>query len=84
MMNIKIITKQHYRDLQKCILNKSKTIEVLKTQNEVLQQMVKVRDDKLRAYRSLVDIDPIIFPNTDERGLGDSGTPDNIPDIWSL
>lgn len=74
-----IITRQHYEDLQQCILNKSKQIEQL-------QRKIRRLENDKRILKNIInpDIADLDFPNSDERGLtGEPDTPD-LNDIWDM
>lgn len=69
------------------------TISSLEQKNKELTQVVDLyrkvnqkleKDIRSLAMTSLYYRPDVIFPNTDERGLGDSDTPLNLSDIFEM
>lgn len=65
----------------------NKLMRTLKQQHEIITNLVKENKALKRDFAHYIAKDislskGVIFPNTDERGLGDSGTPLNFPDIF--
>lgn len=69
------------------------TISSLEQKNKELTQVVDLyrkvnqkleKDIRSLAMTSLYCRPDVIFPNTDERGLGDSDTPINLSDIFEM
>ena len=78
-MKYMIITKQHYQDLQKTILNKDQLIVKL------ANQIRKLETDK-QVLKNIInpDIMDIDFPNSSKGGFeGEIDRPDNLS-IWEL
>ena len=78
-MKYMIITKQHYQDLQKTILNKDQLIVKL------ANQIRKLETDK-QVLKNIInpDIMDIDFPNSTKGGFeGEIDRPDNLS-IWEL
>ena len=82
---IKIITATEYKQLQDELgrLRKEredliKVIDLYRKHNNKLENDIRI----LKNINS--DFTDVIFPNTDERGLGDTDTPIDLSDIWSL
>ena len=77
---MKLMTNEKYKAL----------MMTLKRQHEIINGLVKENKSIKRdlAYYKLLHnteygiTHGVIFPNTDERGLGDSGTPTTFPDIF--
>lgn len=77
---MKLMTNNKYNSLMR----------TLKHQNEIINNLVKenkrLKSDlgyyKLKHNFEYGITHGVIFPNTDERGLGDSGTPTIFPDIF--
>lgn len=87
-MKYMIITKQHYQDLQKTILNKDAAIASLIRENKQLKKdltdlqnfCLNFAADR-KDFKSAYDID---FPNSKKGGFeGEIDTPDNLS-IWEL
>ena len=73
------ISKKKYQAMQDKIDAQAKTLEIYRKVNHKLE-----KDIRSLATTSLYCRSDIIFPNSDERGLGDSGTPINLSDILEL
>ena len=80
MKHIKIITKDQYDFLlyQIKMLREERTelkTKLLETKKQMLYY---------KTYHSTFEqkLKEVIFPNTDERGLGEQETPIDFPDIW--
>lgn len=73
-----LISKKRYNAMIDLIAAQQKTIKTY--QKQVQQQEKAIR---ILSYNVNSQAD-IIFPNTDERGLGDPETPTNISDIYEL
>ena len=73
MKRIKIITKDHYEFL-------NYQIKILREERDELKKQLlyqRVYNDTFKRK-----MDEVIFPNTDERGLGEQEIPVNFPDLW--
>lgn len=78
-MKYMIITKHHYQDMQKIILNKDQRISKLMTQIKILQN-----DKDILLNIINPDISAIDFPNSKKGGFeGEVDSPDNLS-IWEL
>ena len=73
---MKILTNKRYNAMLDLIAAQQKTIRIY-------QKQVKKLEHDIRLLKNINSPD-IIFPNTDERGLGDSETPNNISEIYEL
>lgn len=71
-----LITKKRYNAMLDLIAAQHKTVKIY-------QKQVKKLEHDIRLLKNINSPD-IIFPNTDERGLGDSETPTNISEIYEL
>lgn len=71
---MKIMTNRTFNDLMQQLTNQAVTINQLLTENKRLK-------NDIRCLKNINSRD-IIFPNTDERGLGDSDTPNNLSDKY--
>lgn len=74
---MKLMTTNKYNSLMR----------TLKQQHAIITNLIKENKGLKRdlAHYIAKDISlskGVIFPNTDERGLGDSGTPINFPDMF--
>ena len=77
---MKIISKMKYDYLMYLIKSLREERDELKKQNyELKKQLIyqKTYNDTFKQK-----LDDIIYPNTDERGLGEQETPTDFPDIW--
>ena len=81
---IKIISRAKYlqlitelKNLRKEREELLKVIDLYRKCNRKLEHDIVI----LKRINSPIDV---IFPNTEEGGLGDTDTPDNLSDIWSL
>ena len=84
---MKIITDQKYKELNDTIdayvrlaMKHIKKIDMLEA------ELLKTKKE-LSYYKTYNDtfkqkLNEVIFPNTDERGLGEQETPIDFPDIW--
>ena len=80
MKFIKIITKKRYDFLLF-------QIRILKEENNELEKKLMETKKKLlyaTTYQTTFEnkLKEVIFPNSDERGLGEQETPIDFPDIW--
>lgn len=80
MKRIKIITKDQYDFLKY-------QIRILREErNELKKELLETKKKLLYAttYQTTFEnkLKEVIFPNTDERGLGEQETPIDFPDIW--
>ena len=71
---MKIMTNRTFNDLMQQLTSQAVTINQLRTENKRLK-------NDIRCLKNINSRD-IIFPNTDERGLGDSDTPANLSDKY--
>lgn len=71
------ISKKRYNAMLDLIAAQQKTIKIYQVQVKKLEHDINL----LKNINSPIDV---IFPNTDERGLGDSETPTNISEIYEL
>ena len=71
---MKIMTNRTFNDLMQQLTSQAVTINQLRTENKRLK-------NDIRCLKNINSPD-IIFPNTDERGLGDSDTPTNLSDKY--
>ena len=80
MKRIKIITKDKYDFLLY-------QIRILREErNELKKELLEAKKKLLYAttYQTTFEnkLKEVIYPNTDERGLGEQETPIDFPDIW--
>lgn len=70
---MKILTNKKYEYLMYTIQ------QLRKERDELKKQLIyqKTYNDTFK-----LKLDEIIFPNTDERGLGEQEIPVNFPDLW--
>lgn len=73
MKRIKIITKDHYDFL-------NYQIKILREERDELKKQLIYQKTYNDTFKRKMD--EIIFPNTDERGLGEQEVPVNFPDLW--
>ena len=71
---MKIMTNRTFNDLMQQLTSQAVTINQLRAENKRLK-------NDIRCLKNINSRD-IIFPNTDERGLGDSDTPTNLSDRY--
>lgn len=76
---MKILTNKSFDDLMITIAKQQKEIEKLQNTIKVLKNDKNILLNILNP-----DILGLDFPNSEERGSGDSDTPDNLSDILSL
>ena len=85
MMNLRK-TADEINRLRKLVANQKETIEkALKVIEQLADDNIKLQDEN-KHLKDLVEFhkymrtspDDIIFPNTDERGLGDGDTPSDL------
>ncbi|MBR4302918.1 MAG: hypothetical protein IKT80_05075 [Bacteroidaceae bacterium] len=76
---MKIITNKTYDDYITTLMRLSARVDKLTKENKRLKEE-NYRLNKTSYISSHAK--PIIFPNTDERGLGDSDTPTNLSDRY--
>ena len=82
---IKIITTTEYNKLQDELGHLRKEREdLIKVIDLYRKCNIKLEND-IRLLKNInSNFTDVIFPNTDERGLGDTDTPIDLSDIWSL
>ena len=77
------ISKSKYKqlnlDLETLATENVKLIKV----NKTLLKKVKILENDKKILLNLINPDIPEFPNTDERGLGDSDTPIDISELFS-
>ena len=71
------ISKKKYQAMQEKIEAQAKTLELYRKVNNKLEKDIRSLSNSLYCRSD------VIFPNTDERGLG-FDIPTEISDIWSL
>lgn len=71
---MKIMTNRTFNDLMQQLTSQAVTINQLRTENKRLK-------NDIRCLKNINSRD-IIFPNTDERGLGEADTPTNLSDKY--
>ena len=77
MMNLRK-TADEINRLRKLVANQKETIEkALKVIEQLADDNIKLQAENQKLQAALADED-IIFPNTDERGLGDGDTPSDL------
>lgn len=82
---IKIITTTEYRKLQDELGHLRKEREELIKVIDLYRKCNQKLENDIRLLKNInSDFTDVIFPNTDERGLGDTDTPIDLSDIWSL
>lgn len=77
---MKLMTNEKYNALMRALRLQNKTIEKLTNENKSLKRELG-RCELMRNLERGITYG-VIFPNTDERGLGDSGTPTIFPDMF--
>ena len=88
--NMKILTNENYKGLLQLIADQKKEIIYLRAYIDQYKQMIKLHldpeplEDFQKVKKQFEDFknEDIIFPNTDERGLGEPGTPIDFPDLY--
>lgn len=80
---MKIYTNKQYYALVSVFTKQRKKINDLTQLLLIYRQRIKKLEHDIRLLKNINSPD-IIFPNTDERGLGDSETPTNISEIYEL
>lgn len=73
-----LITRKRYNSMLDLIAAQQKTIKIYQKQVQQQEKAIRILSNNVNSQAD------IIFPNTDERGLGDSETPINISDIYEL
>ena len=82
---IKIITTTEYNKLQEDLRSLQKEREDLIKVIDLYRKCNNKLENDIRLLKNInSDFTDVIFPNTDERGLGDTDTPIDLSDIWSL
>ena len=82
---IKIITTTEYNKLQDELGHLRKEREDLIKVIDLYRKCNNKLENDIRLLKNInSDFTDVIFPNTDERGLGDTDTPIDLSDIWSL
>ena len=77
MMNLRK-TADEINRLRKLVANQKETIEkALKVIEQLADDNCRLQAENQKRQAALADED-IIFPNTDERGLGDGDTPSDL------
>ena len=77
MMNLRK-TADEIRRLRELVANQKDTIEkAMKVIEQLADDNIKLQAENQKLQAALADED-IIFPNTDERGLGDGDTPTDL------
>lgn len=74
---MKILTNKRYNAMLDLIAAQQKTIRIYQKQVQQ-EKAIRILSNNVNSRAD------IIFPNTDERGLGDSETPINISEIYEL
>ena len=77
------ISKSKYKqlnlDLETLATENVKLIKV----NKILLKKVKILENDKKILLNLINPDIPEYPNTEERGQGESDTPDNLSDLFS-
>lgn len=73
-----LISKKRYNAMLDLIAAQQKTIKIYQKQVQQQEKAIRILSNNVNSHAD------IIFPNTDERGLGDSETPANISEIYEL
>lgn len=82
---IKIITTSEYKKLQDELGHLRKEREELIKVIDLYRKCNQKLENDIRLLKNInSDFTDVIFPNTEERGLGDTDTPIDLSDIWSL
>ena len=77
MMNLRK-TAEEIRRLRELVNNQKDTIKkAMKVIEQLADDNIKLQAENQKLQAALADED-IIFPNTDERGLGDGDTPTDL------
>lgn len=77
MMNLRK-TAEEIRRLRELVANQKDTIEkAMKVIEQLADDNIRLQAENQKLQAALADED-IIFPNTDERGLGDGDTPRDL------
>ena len=77
MMNLRK-TAEEIRRLRELVANQKDTIEkAMKVIEQLADDNIRLQAENQKLQAALADED-IIFPNTDERGLGDGDTPSDL------
>lgn len=77
MMNLRK-TADEIRRLRELVANQKDTIEkAMKVIEQLADDNIRLQAENQKLQTALADED-IIFPNTDERGLGDGDTPSDL------
>lgn len=77
---MKLMTNDKYNALMMTLRQQREIINGLVKENKRLKGQVGYYELKLNFEKGITH--GVIFPNTDERGLGDSGTPTIFPDMF--
>lgn len=75
---MKILSTKTYEQMIKLLEFQHDKIFSLMRENNNLKRQLNAANNRADSIKGL------IFPNTDERGLGDTGTPLNFPDDSNL
>lgn len=73
-----LITRKRYNSMLDLIAAQQKTIKTYQKQVQQQEKAIRILSNNVNSQAD------IIFPNTDERGLGDPETPTNISEIYEL
>ena len=75
---MKILTTKKYDEMMKLLEFQHEKIFSLIRENNNLKRQLNAANNRAESIKGL------IFPNTDERGLGDTGTPLYFPDNFKF
>lgn len=75
---MKILTNKAYNGIMKLMQLQNDKIFSLIRENNKLKRQLNAANNRADSIKGL------IFPNTDERGLGDTGTPSIFPEDSNL
>lgn len=77
------ISKKTYNEMLRVIATTSEDNDKLIKINKSLRKKIKILENDKSILLNLINPDIPEYPNTEERGLGDSDTPTNLSDLFS-
>ena len=82
---MKILTTQQLAAIDEVLKDAETMIKALEKENADLRKKIRFLENDNIMLKNIInpDIMGLDFPNSDERGQGDSDTPDNLSDLFS-
>ena len=77
------ISKKTYNEMLRVMATTAEDNDKLIKINKSLCKKIKILENDKSILLNLINPDIPEYPNTEERGQGDSDTPDNLSDLFS-